>query len=213
MENLPEYIEGIPTNTKASRERREIIKREYIQLIEHLQNRRGKKAVFNECLQAEVFIIMRESEKKASNSAAFNWQSTWAVKHLETIIREATPQKGEPIYTLPKATGKQFFDFATFSSKNTEIASEKQKNLQSKTVIDFVGRYYWSNCAVWFFVSTLPMASTMMPFSSMTYVVRSVPSVTFPYIFFSPQASYTFKITRSVSAIRWKGSSYLAMNF
>ena len=28
MENLPEYIEGIPTNKKASRERREIIKQE-----------------------------------------------------------------------------------------------------------------------------------------------------------------------------------------
>ena len=107
MENLPEYIEGIPTNKKASKERREIIKREYIRLIEHLQTSRGKKAVFNKCLQAEVFIIMRESEKKASNSAAFNWQSTWAVRHLETIIREAAPQKGEPIYTLPKASGKQ----------------------------------------------------------------------------------------------------------
>ena len=107
MENLPEYIEGIPTNKKASKERREIIKLEYIRLIEHLQTSRGKKAVFNECLQAEVFIIMRESEKKASNSAAFNWQSTWAVKHLETIIREATPLKGEPIYTLPKTSGKQ----------------------------------------------------------------------------------------------------------
>lgn len=107
MENLPEYIEGIPTAKKNSKERREIIKREYIRLIENLQNTRGKKAVFNECLQTEVFIIMRESEKKASNSAAFNWQSTWAVKHLETIIREASPLKGEPIYTLPKPSGKQ----------------------------------------------------------------------------------------------------------
>ena len=50
---------------------------------------------------------MRESEKKASNNAAFNWQSTWAVKHLETVIREAVPKKGEPIYTLPKSSGKQ----------------------------------------------------------------------------------------------------------
>ena len=76
MESIPEYIEGIPTAKRASKERREIIKREYIWLIEHLQTNRGKKAVFNECLQAEVFIIMRESEKKASNSGAFNWQST-----------------------------------------------------------------------------------------------------------------------------------------
>ena len=107
MEDLPEYIEGIPTRKKASKERREIIKQQYIRLIEHLQTNRGKKAVFNECLKTEIFIIMRESEKKASNSAAFNWQSTWAVKHLETIIKDAVPLKGVPIYTLPKPSGKQ----------------------------------------------------------------------------------------------------------
>ena len=107
MENIPEYIEGIPTDKMFSRERRMIIKHEYIRLIERLQNTKGKKAVFNESLQVEVFIIMRESEKKASNNAAFNWQSTWAVKHLETVIREAVPKKGEPIYTLPKSSGKQ----------------------------------------------------------------------------------------------------------
>ncbi len=80
MENLPEYIEGIPTNKKASRERREIIKREYIRLIEHLQNSRNKKAVFNECLQAEVFIIMRESEKKASEYMNFRIKLVLGIK-------------------------------------------------------------------------------------------------------------------------------------
>lgn len=102
MKNIPEYIEGIPTDKMFSRERKMIIKNEYIRLIERLQNTKGKKAVFNESLQVEVFIIMRESEKKASNNA-----SIWAVKHLETIIREAVPKKGEPIYTLPKSSGKQ----------------------------------------------------------------------------------------------------------
>ena len=84
-----------------------IIKNEYIKLMEKLQNKYGKKAVFNEFLQTDVYIIMRESEKKASNSAAFNWQSTYAVTHLETIIKEAVPMEGKPIYTLPKTTGKQ----------------------------------------------------------------------------------------------------------
>lgn len=138
MENLPEYIEGIPTTKKASKERREIIKREYIQLIEHLQTSRGKKAVFNECLQAEVFIIMRESEKKASNSAAFNWQSTWAIKHLETIIREATPQKGEPIYTLPKVTGKQKeFGYVNIATLYYECCSDTRDymNFRIKLVL------------------------------------------------------------------------------
>ena len=103
----PEYIEGIPTEKNASRKRREIIKDEYIHLIERLQKKRGKKAVFNEFLQTDVYIIMRESEKKASNSAAFNWQSTFAVRHLETIIKEAVPIEGKPIYSLPKFSGKQ----------------------------------------------------------------------------------------------------------
>ena len=70
----------ITTNKKASRERREIIKREYIRLIEHLQNSRNKKAVFNECLQAEVFIIMRESEKKASEYMNFRIKLVLGIK-------------------------------------------------------------------------------------------------------------------------------------
>ena len=104
---IPEHVEGIPTKKHASARRREIIKNEYIKLIGRLQSQYGKKAVFNEFLQTDVYIIMRESEKKASNSAAFNWQSTYAVKHLETIIKEAVPLEGKPIYTLPKSTGKQ----------------------------------------------------------------------------------------------------------
>ena len=104
---IPEYIEGIPTEKKESKRRREIIKREYIHLIERLQNTCEKKAVFNEYLQTDVYIIMRESEKKASNSAAFNWQSTYAVKHLENVIKKAVPMEGKPIFSLPKLTGKQ----------------------------------------------------------------------------------------------------------
>ncbi len=103
----PKIIEGIPTEKNNSKKRREIIKNEYIRLIERLQRKQGKKAVYNEFLQNDVYIIMRESEKKASNSAAYNWQSTYAVKHLETIIKEAVPIVGEPIYSLPKSTGKQ----------------------------------------------------------------------------------------------------------
>lgn len=107
METLPEIIEGIPTAKKLSKERREIVREEYIHLIERLQRKRGKKSVYNNFLRTEVFIIMRESEKKATNSAAFNWQSTFAVKHLEDIIKKAEPVLGKPIYTVPKTTGKQ----------------------------------------------------------------------------------------------------------
>lgn len=104
---IPEFIEGIPTQKNASKQRRDIIRQEYIRLLENLQLSKGKKVVYNEYLQTEVFIIMRESEKKASNSAAYNWQSTYAVKHLETIIKQAVPLEGKPIYSLPKLKGKQ----------------------------------------------------------------------------------------------------------
>ena len=107
MHEIPQTIEGIPTAKKQSKERREIIKKEYIHLIESLQRRRGKKAVYNKYLNTEVFIIMRESEKKATNNAAFNWQSIYAVKHMEQVIRDAEPVLGKPIYTIPKSTGKQ----------------------------------------------------------------------------------------------------------
>ena len=73
METLPEKIEGIPTAKKLSKERREIVRKEYIRLIENLQRKRGKKSVYNNFLRTEVFIIMRESEKKATNSAAFKF--------------------------------------------------------------------------------------------------------------------------------------------
>ena len=107
MEELPKRIEGIPTEKKLSKERREIIKNEYLLLINKLQKKRGKKAVYNKYLKTEVQIIMRESEKKATNSAAFNWQSTFAVKHLEEVIRDAEPVLGKPIYSVPKSMGKQ----------------------------------------------------------------------------------------------------------
>ncbi len=107
VNELPPYVEDIPTEKHEAKRRREIIKNEYIRLLEKLQRKYGKKAVYNEFLQTDVYIIMRESEKKASNSAAFNWQSTYAVKHLETVIKDAVPMEGKPIYSLPKATGKQ----------------------------------------------------------------------------------------------------------
>lgn len=45
METIPEKIEGIPTAKKQSKERREIVRKEYIRLIENLHRKRGKKAV------------------------------------------------------------------------------------------------------------------------------------------------------------------------
>jgi hypothetical protein len=81
--NLPAIVAGIETAKKAVAQRWQVIKQQYIKLLEKLQNRNGKKAVFNEYLGVDVYITMHESGKKASNSSAFNWQSTYAVKHLK----------------------------------------------------------------------------------------------------------------------------------
>ena len=50
---IPEYVEGIPTEKKASGKRREIIKEEYIHLIERLQKKRGKKV----CQHGNIVLL------------------------------------------------------------------------------------------------------------------------------------------------------------
>ncbi|MDR2231633.1 MAG: hypothetical protein LBE56_00755 [Tannerella sp.] len=104
---LPEYVAGIATAKSAAAQRRAIIHNEYMRLLETLQRKRKKKAVFNDFLAVDVYITMHESGKKASYTSAFNWQSTYAVKHLEKIIKYAKQRAGEPIYYSPKNTGKQ----------------------------------------------------------------------------------------------------------
>jgi len=103
---IPKIIDGIDTDKNANSKRRILIRQTYMDLLHHLQQTKGKKAVFNTFLGVDVYIIMRESEQKTSNSAAYNWQSTYAVKHLEKVIKNAKAKEGVPIYSLPK-TGKQ----------------------------------------------------------------------------------------------------------
>jgi hypothetical protein len=104
---IPELIDGIKTAKNAANQRREIIRNEYLHLLERLQRERKKKAIFNDYLSVDVYVTMHESGKKASYTSAFNWQSTYAVKHLKQIIQHAKPQEGETIYYPPKVNGKQ----------------------------------------------------------------------------------------------------------
>ena len=78
---LPEFIQGIATAKSASKQRREIIAKEYLKLLDKLgkQNGKDKKFVHNDFLDVNVYITMHESGKKASYTSAFNWQSTYAV--------------------------------------------------------------------------------------------------------------------------------------
>ena len=112
MENkqeLPEFIKGLATKKSESKQRREIVEKEYTNLLDRLGKKNGKnrKFVRNDFLNVDVWFVMREGGLEARNRSTFNWQSSYAVLHLETIVKKATSKVGEPIYIKPKETGKQ----------------------------------------------------------------------------------------------------------
>ena len=82
--NLPEYVHGIPTAKNRSRERRNLITNYYSNLWKKLQREGKRNMIFNDYLGVYIHIIENESDKKTINAASHNWQSTFAVKHLET---------------------------------------------------------------------------------------------------------------------------------
>ena len=102
MENLPEYIEGIPTIKKASKERVTLIKSYYLRLWKQLQRKDGNNRIFNQFLGVDVFIVEKESDKKTIYAASKNWQSTLAVKHLGEVVAKAKKYGDGPIYDKPK---------------------------------------------------------------------------------------------------------------
>ena len=122
---LPQVIEGIITDKNAASERREIIRKTYMDLLQHLQQTKGKKAIFNDFLGVDVYIIMRESEQKTSNSGSYNWQSTYAVKHLEKVIKHAKAKEGVPVYSLPKTGKQKSYKYVNMAVLFYEFKSEK----------------------------------------------------------------------------------------
>lgn len=102
MENLPEYIEGIPTNKKATKERVALIKSFYEKHWKQLQRTGRINRVFNAFLGVDIFIIEKESDKKTIYAASKNWQSTFAVKHLIEVVAKAKKFDDGPIYDKPK---------------------------------------------------------------------------------------------------------------
>jgi hypothetical protein len=108
--DIPQMIDGIATDKNASEQRRNIIRQTFMNLLDQLQQTKGKKAFFNDFLGVDVYIIMRESEQKTSNSGAHNWQSTYAVKHLEKVIKNAKAKEGVPVYSLPKTKKQKDFN-------------------------------------------------------------------------------------------------------
>ena len=108
-QEIPVFIKGIATKKSEITQRREIVKKEYLRILDKLgkENGKNKHFIHNDFLNVDVWIIKRESEKKATNTSVYNWQSTYAVLHLETIIKKAIAKEGMSIYSQAKATGKQ----------------------------------------------------------------------------------------------------------
>jgi hypothetical protein len=122
---IPKIIDGIDTDKNANQQRRNLIRQTYMDLLQRLQNIKGKKAVFNDFLEVDVYIIMRDSEQKTSNSAAHNWQSTYAVKYLEKVIKNAKAKEDGPIYSLPKTGKQKSFKYVNMAVLFYEFESEE----------------------------------------------------------------------------------------
>lgn len=107
QEKLPEFIAGIPTAKNSVKQRREIIIKAYQSLLSDLMNKTKKKVIHNDYLDVDVHLIMHEGGKEATNRGTFNWQSTYAVLNLKTIVKYAVALEGSVIYIPAKTTGNQ----------------------------------------------------------------------------------------------------------
>jgi hypothetical protein len=104
---LPEFIAEIPTDKNSVKQRREIIIKAYQALLSDLMNKTKKKVIRNDYLGVEVHLLMHEGGKEATNRGAFNWQSTYAILKLKTIVKHATATENDVIYIPAKTTGNQ----------------------------------------------------------------------------------------------------------
>ncbi|MBO7073664.1 MAG: hypothetical protein J6W12_01960 [Bacteroidales bacterium] len=131
---LPEYIQGIPTAKNKSRERMDLIRKYYSFLWKKLQKEKGKYIIFNDYLGVDVYIIEKESDKKTINAASRNWQSTYAVKHLNDVVRFANCDDNTTIFFKPKEgtqTENRYKNIAVlyydFINKNVDYLNFKVK--------------------------------------------------------------------------------------
>jgi hypothetical protein len=99
---IPEYIEGIPTEKSKSTERRRLIKYYYETLWRDLQRENGTNGIFNPFLGVIILVKKGESDKKTTNRASADWKSTFAVKYLKRVISQAHGLEDAPIYVEPE---------------------------------------------------------------------------------------------------------------
>lgn len=103
MDDVPERVEGIPTgSTKEDIDRRrEIVKKEYLKLCDHLQG----KGVYNQWLGEAIKVKYRHGGHKATINAVKKWQNTYAVRHLQKVLAGSVP--GADFELLPPKEGNQ----------------------------------------------------------------------------------------------------------
>ncbi len=85
----------------------DLIRKYYSFLWKKLQKEKGKYIIFNDYLGVDVYIIEKESDKKTINAASRNWQSTYAVKHLNDVVRFANCDDNTTFSLSPKKARKQ----------------------------------------------------------------------------------------------------------
>ena len=98
----PEYVEGIPTEKRKGNEWFTLIMNYYETLWKQLQRENRPNAVKNKFLDADIYLVKNESDKKTAREALHNWKSTYAVKHLRTVIEEAKPLENLPMFVSRK---------------------------------------------------------------------------------------------------------------
>lgn len=102
MEKLPEKVEGIPTGKHEVNARFKLLISYYEKLWKDLQRDSHSNSIRNKFLNAEVFIVKNESDKKTVREAMHNWKSTYAVKHLRKIVENAHPMERLPLFSSVK---------------------------------------------------------------------------------------------------------------
>ncbi len=129
---LPEFINDIPTAKHRSRERRTLIAKYYSNLWKKLQKEGRKNTIFNDFLGVDVYIIEKESDKKTINAASKNWQSTYAVQHIETIVKEAFCEENMPVFFAPKKGTQTKFRYKNIAILYYDFVNENVPFLNFK---------------------------------------------------------------------------------
>ena len=94
------------------------------------KNGARQKFIHNDFLDVDIWFISREGGKEATKNSVHNWQSTYALLHLETIVKKAKAKEGLPIYSPAKQTGNQArFQYVNMATLYYEFVDAEREYL------------------------------------------------------------------------------------